>query len=381
MWRALLPPMSGVMWSYSRKIMKIKVLVVDDSALIRSLLKEIINSQSDMVCVGAAPDPFAARDMIKRLNPDVLTLDVEMPKMDGLVFLEKLMRLHPMPVVMISSLTERGSEITFRALELGAVDFVAKPRQDIDRGLIEYTEVITDIIRAASRAKLRKKPALIAKTLPESYHMDVVLAARSSPITTSEKIIVVGASTGGTEAIKDFLITLPPDCPGILIAQHMPETFTRSFANRLDSLCKISVKEAVHGERVLPGHAYIAPGHSHLLLARSGANYVVNLNQSRPVNRHRPSVDVLFRSAANCAGANATGVILTGMGKDGALGMLEMRQKGAYNFAQNEESCVVFGMPKEAISVAAVNETVPLHEMGSRVMAHLVSMGKLAFRV
>lgn len=361
--------------------MKIKVLVIDDSALIRSLLKEIINSQPDMVCVGAAPDPLVARDMIKQLNPDVLTLDVEMPKMDGLVFLEKLMRLRPMPVVMISSLTERGSEITFRALELGAVDFVAKPRLDIDHGLREYTEVITDTIRAASRAKLRKNIIAASKGLPKSYHMDAVLPALSNPIITTEKIIVVGASTGGTEAIKDFLITLPPDCPGILIAQHMPETFTRSFANRLDSLCKISVKEAVHGERVLPGHAYIAPGHSHLLLARSGANYVVNLNQSQPVNRHRPSVDVLFRSAANCAGANATGVILTGMGKDGALGMLEMRQKGAYNFAQNEESCVVFGMPKEAISVAAVDETVPLYEMGSRVMAHLVGMGKLAFRV
>lgn len=365
--------------------MKIKVLVVDDSALIRSLLKEIINSQPDMTCVGAAPDPLVAREMIKQLNPDVLTLDVEMPKMDGLAFLEKLMRLRPMPVVMISSLTERGSEITFRALELGAVDFVAKPKLDIDRGLREYTDTITDIIRAASRAKLRKKAVAVSRGHVEiyskSHHMDVVLPALSNPIVTTEKLIVVGASTGGTEAIKDFLITLPPDCPGVLIAQHMPETFTRSFANRLDSLCKISVKEADDGERVLPGHAYIAPGHSHLLLKRSGANYVIKLSQEPPVNRHRPSVDVLFRSAANHAGANAIGVILTGMGKDGALGMLEMRQKGAYNFAQNEDTCVVFGMPKEAIAVAAVNETVPLYDMGNKVMAHLATLGKRAFRV
>ena len=357
--------------------MKIKVLVVDDSALIRSILKEIINSQPDMTCVGAAPDPLVAREMIKQLNPDVLTLDVEMPKMDGLVFLEKLMRLRPMPVVMISSLTERGSEITFRALELGAVDFVAKPKLDVDHGLREYTDTITDTIRAASRAKLRK----MVSAVPNSNHVCSVLPVLSKPITTTEKLIIVGASTGGTEAIKDFLITLPPDCPGILIAQHMPETFTHSFANRLNSLCRISVKEAVNGERVLPGHAYIAPGHSHLLLKRSGANYVTKLSQEPPVNRHRPSVDVLFRSAAKYAGANAIGVILTGMGKDGALGMLEMRQKGAYNFAQNEESCVVFGMPKEAIAVAAVDETVSLHEMGSRVMMHLSNMGKRAIRV
>lgn len=357
--------------------MKIKVLVIDDSALIRSVLKEIINSQSDMACVGAAPDPLVARDMIKSLNPDVLTLDVEMPKMDGLDFLEKLMRLHPMPVVMVSSLTERGSEITFRALELGAIDFVTKPKLDISRGIQEYADIITDKIRAASKAKVRQKNTAI----PKNHNADVILPSLSNRIITTEKLIIVGASTGGTEAIKEFLIELPPDCPGILITQHMPEAFTNAFARRLDGLCKISVKEATDGERILPGHAYIAPGHSHLLLKRSGANYVTELNQGEPVNRHRPSVDVLFRSAANCAGANAIGVILTGMGKDGAAGMLEMKQKGAYNFAQNEESCVVFGMPKEAIAVGAVDEVVALSDMAKRVFTHLSTLGKRAFRV
>ena len=357
--------------------MKIKVLVIDDSALIRSVLKEIINSQSDMACVGAAPDPLVARDMIKSLNPDVLTLDVEMPKMEGLDFLEKLMRLHPMPVVMVSSLTERGSEITFRALELGAIDFVTKPKLDISRGIQEYADIITDKIRAASKAKVSKKNTAVQK----SQNADVILPSLSNRIITTEKLIIVGASTGGTEAIKEFLIELPPDCPGILITQHMPEAFTNAFARRLDGLCKISVKEATDGERILPGHAYIAPGHSHLLLKRSGANYVTELNQGEPVNRHRPSVDVLFRSAANCAGANAIGVILTGMGKDGAAGMLEMKQKGAYNFAQNEESCVVFGMPKEAIAVGAVDEVVALSDMAKRVFTHLSTLGKRAFRV
>ena len=357
--------------------MKIKVLVIDDSALIRSVLKEIINGQSDMACVGAAPDPLVARDMIKSLNPDVLTLDVEMPKMDGLDFLEKLMRLHPMPVIMVSSLTERGSEITFRALELGAIDFVTKPKLDISRGIQEYADIITDKIRAASKAKVRQNNTAIQK----SHNADVILPSLSNRIITTEKLIIVGASTGGTEAIKEFLIELPPDCPGILITQHMPEAFTNAFARRLDGLCKISVKEATDGERILPGHAYIAPGHSHLLLKRSGANYVTELNQGEPVNRHRPSVDVLFRSAANCAGANAIGVILTGMGKDGAAGMLEMKQKGAYNFAQNEESCVVFGMPKEAIAVGAVDEIVALSDMAKRVFTHLSTLGKRAFRV
>jgi two-component system chemotaxis response regulator CheB len=356
---------------------KIKVLVVDDSALIRSLMKEIINQQTDMKCVGTAPDPLVAREMIKSLNPDVLTLDVEMPRMDGLDFLEKLMRLRPMPVLMISSLTERGSDITFRALELGAVDFVNKPKLDIARGMEAYSHEITDKIRAAAQSRVRKRATDVSGKLSA----DAILPNVGGRLSSTEKLIIVGASTGGTEAIKELLVRLPADSPGILIAQHMPEKFTHSFAERLDSLCKITVKEAVHNERVLPGHAYIAPGHSHLLLNRSGANYTVELNQGPPVNRHRPSVDVLFRSAANCAGANAIGIILTGMGKDGAQGMLEMKQAGAHTFAQDEATCVVFGMPKEAIASGGVDEIVPLHHMAARVLEHLESLGKKAIRV
>lgn len=362
--------------------MKIKVLIVDDSALIRSVMKEIINSQPDMEVVGQAPDPLIARDLIKQTNPDVLTLDVEMPKMDGLDFLERLMRLRPMPVVMVSSLTERGSEITMRALELGAVDFVTKPKLAIQAGMIEYTALIADKIRAASKAKVRQRqlPAGGAGN-GTANASGASLPSLGNPLISSEKLIIVGASTGGTEAIKDFLIKMPSDCPGILITQHMPEGFTQSFARRLDSLCKISVKEAEHGERILPGHAYIAPGHSHLLLARSGANYMTHLDQGPPVNRHRPSVDVLFSSAARHAGKNAVGVILTGMGKDGALGMLEMKRAGAYNFAQDEASCVVFGMPREAIAAGGTDEVGGIGELCGMVMGHLAAHGNRALRV
>ena len=356
--------------------MKIKVLIVDDSALIRSVMTEIISSQPDMEVVGVAPDPLVARELIKQTNPDVLTLDVEMPKMDGLDFLEKLMRLRPMPVVMVSSLTERGSEITMRALELGAVDFVTKPKISIQSGMREYTELIADKIRAASKARIR------ARTLPQPGDVAAgQLPQLRNPLTSSEKLIIVGASTGGTEAIREFLMQMPSDCPGILITQHMPEGFTRSFAKRLDSLCKISVSEAAGGERVLPGHAYIAPGHSHLTLTRSGANYMTKIDQGEPVNRHRPSVDVLFRSAAQCAGKNAVGVILTGMGKDGALGMLEMKNAGAYNFAQDEASCVVFGMPREAIAVGAAHEVGALQALPGMVLGYLAAHGMRALRV
>jgi two-component system chemotaxis response regulator CheB len=353
---------------------KIKVAIVDDSALIRSVMSEIVNSQPDMEVVGVAPDPLVARDLIKRTNPDVLTLDVEMPKMDGLDFLEKLMRLRPMPVVMVSSLTERGSEITMRALELGAVDFVTKPKLSIQSGMREYADMIADKVRAAARARIRPRPVQAPGAAP-------VLPALRSPLTSSEKLIIIGASTGGTEAIREFLMQMPSDCPGILITQHMPEGFTSSFAKRLDSLCKITVLEAAGNERVLPGHAYIAPGHSHLTLVRSGANYMTRIDQGEPVNRHRPSVDVLFRSAAQAAGKNAVGVILTGMGKDGAAGMLDMKEAGAYNFAQDEASCVVFGMPREAIALGAAHEVAPLQALPGMVLGHLAEHGGRALRV
>lgn len=356
--------------------MKIRVLIVDDSALIRSVMSEIIGSQHDMEVVGVAPDPLVARELIKQTNPDVLTLDVEMPKMDGLDFLEKLMRLRPMPVLMVSSLTERGSEITLRALELGAIDFITKPKLSIQSGMREYAELIAEKIRAAAKARVKPRP--VAPAGPRS---EGALPPLKNPLTSSEKLIIIGASTGGTEAIKDFLVQMPSDCPGILITQHMPEGFTRSFAKRLDGLCKIAVREAEEGERILPGHAFIAPGHSHLLLARSGANYVTKLDQGPPVNRHRPSVDVLFNSAAVAAGKNAVGVILTGMGKDGALGMLEMKKAGAYNFAQDEASSVVFGMPREAIAVGATHEVGALNDLPGMVLGYLATQGSRALRV
>ena len=291
-------------------VQKIKVLCVDDSALIRSLMTEIINSQPDMTCARPRRSARRAR-AIKQHNPDVLTLDVEMPRMDGPDFLEKLMRLRPMPVVMVSPLTERGSEITLRALELGAVDFVTKPRVGIRDGMLDYAEKLADKIRAASRARVRQAPQPQAAARATDSHPAAPMI--NNPLVSTEKLIIIGASTGGTEAIREVLTPLPPDAPAVLIAQHMPPGFTKSFAQRLNGLCRIAVKEAEHGERVLPGHAYIAPGHAHLLLARSGANYIAQLSDEPPVNRHRPSVDVLFRSAATHAGKNALGVILTGM--------------------------------------------------------------------
>jgi len=357
---------------------KIKVLCVDDSALIRSVMTEIINSQPDMTVVGTAADPIVARELIKQTNPDVLTLDVEMPRMDGLEFLEKLMRLRPMPVVMVSSLTERGSEIALRALELGAIDFVTKPRLGVRDGLLNYTELIAGKIRAASCARLLPARGGAGTKAQGEVAQEALLR---SPLLSTEKLIIIGASTGGTEAIREVLQPLPPDCPAVLIAQHMPAGFTKSFAQRLDGLCRITVKEAEHGERVLPGYAYIAPGAYHLSLARSGANYVAHLDQEPPVNRHRPSIDVLFDSAARHAGKNAIGMILTGMGKDGAEGLLRMKKAGAHTLAQDEASCVVFGMPKEAIALGAADEVAPLGEMSRRVLAHLRTFGARTNRV
>ncbi|ABO53236.1 chemotaxis response regulator protein-glutamate methylesterase [Burkholderia vietnamiensis] len=360
-------------------VQKIKVLCVDDSALIRSLMTEIINSQPDMMVCATAPDPLVARELIKQHNPDVLTLDVEMPRMDGLDFLEKLMRLRPMPVVMVSSLTERGSEITLRALELGAVDFVTKPRVGIRDGMLDYAEKLADKIRAAARARVRQTPQPHAAA--RAANGQPAAPMFNNPLVSTEKLIIIGASTGGTEAIREVLTPLPPDAPAVLIAQHMPPGFTKSFAQRLNGLCRIAVKEAEHGERVLPGHAYIAPGHAHLLLARSGANYIAQLSDDPPVNRHRPSVDVLFRSAAQHAGKNAIGVILTGMGRDGAAGLLDMKRAGAHTFAQDEASCIVFGMPREAIALGGADEVAPLAEMSRRVMARLATMGDRVQRV
>ena len=357
---------------------KIKVLVVDDSALIRHMMTEIINRQSDMECIGAAADPLIAREMIRSRNPDVLTLDVEMPRMDGLEFLEKLMRLRPMPVVMVSTLTERGAEATLRALELGAVSFMAKPKLEVANGMREAAQEIAEQIRHAAQARVRRivMPAIPTPIDPQTRRPTVPLGRAST-----EKLILIGSSTGGTEALKEVLVDLPSDSPAVLIAQHMPPGFTSSFAARLDSLCRIRVKEAVDGERILPGHAYIAPGGRHLRLARTGANYIAAVDEGPPVNRHRPSVEALFRSGAQFAGPNVLGVMLTGMGADGALAMREMRDAGSFNIAQDEASCVVFGMPKEAIAAGGVDEVLPLKRIAGRLLEQLRLKGGVLNRV
>lgn len=359
---------------------KIRVVVVDDSALVRSLLTEIINKQPDMECVGAANDPLVAREMIRELNPDVITLDVEMPRMDGLDFLSRLMRLRPMPVVMVSTLTEKGADITMRALEMGAIDFVAKPRIGVATGLKDLSTEIVDKIRTASVAHVSRH----ASAPPEAVKKAAAGAISPPPVPTktvsysrlsTEKVICIGASTGGTEAIREVLVPLPADSPAIVITQHMPPGFTTSFAARLDSLCKISVKEASHGERILPGHAYIAPGGKQFRIDRSGSNYVAVVEDTEPVNRHKPSVEVLFHSAAKVLGPNAFGVMLTGMGGDGAQAMKEMRDAGSYNICQDEASCVVFGMPRMAIQAGAANEVLPLKQIAQTLMEKLAVGG------
>jgi len=355
---------------------KIRVLVVDDSALVRSLLTEIINRQADMECVGAANDPLIAREMIRSLDPDVITLDVEMPRMDGIDFLGRLMRLRPMPVVMISTMTAQGAEVTMRALELGAVDFVAKPRIGLANGLKDLAAEIVDKVRVASVAQFRRPPALAlgeqigAPPTPVARPANTLIGRLST-----EKMICIGASTGGTEAIKEILVRMPADAPAIVITQHMPPGFTTSFAARLNSLCQITVKEAVHGERILPGHAYIAPGGKHFRVGRSGANYVAVVEDGEPVNRHRPSVEVLFLSCAEMVGRNAYGIMLTGMGNDGARAMREMHDKGSYNYVQDEASCVVFGMPREAIAHGAADEVLPLDKIAPALLAKLGAGG------
>lgn len=349
---------------------KLKVLIIDDSALVRRLLGEILSEDPELEVVGAATDPISARDKIKALNPDVLTLDVEMPKMDGLTFLSNLMRLRPMPVVMVSSLAEANAAVTLEALELGAVDFVTKPKVDLAHTLRDFGDEIIRKVKHAARVRVKPRvvaPKVVATT--EKHTADIVLPARPSrQFRTTERLVAIGASTGGTEAIKEMLLRMPADGPIVVIAQHIPPVFSKAFADRLDRTVPMAVQEAVDGQQLLPGHAYVAPGGLHLLVTRDGARYVGRLSEAPPVNRHRPSVDVLFRSVAQEVGRNAVGVILTGMGDDGARGLKELRDSGAYTIAQDEASSVVWGMPGEAVRLGGADEVLPLEEIPRRVM-------------
>jgi two-component system, chemotaxis family, protein-glutamate methylesterase/glutaminase len=348
---------------------KIRVLVVDDSAVVRQTLQEILNSDSRIEVMATASDPYAAADKISRSVPDVITLDVEMPRMDGITFLQKIMSQHPIPVVICSSLAGKGAETTLKALECGAVEIIQKPRLGTKQFLRESKTLICDAVKAASLVKLKKNRPV--REIQPKLTADAVIArpvASKSMIRTTEKVVVVGASTGGTEALRVFLQALPSNSPGIAIVQHMPGNFTTSFAHRLDGLCAITVKEAENGDTVIPGRALIAPGNRHCLLKRSGARYYVEIKDGPLVSRHRPSVDVLFRSAARYAGANAIGVIMTGMGDDGACGMSEMKQAGAFTLAQDEETSVVFGMPNEAIKRGAVDKVLPLENLAAAVL-------------
>lgn len=344
-------------------LIMIKVLIVDDSAVVRSFLRDLLVSDPEIEVVGTAPDPFVARDKILKYNPDVITLDVEMPRMDGITFLKKLMRYYPIPVVILSSLTQSGMATTIEAMEEGAVDVIAKPQMDLIKGMEQISREVIEKVKTAARAKIRKRkeerkedsePVLMGKALKQS----------------TNKVIAIGASTGGTEAIKDILVRLPADAPGIVVVQHMPEKFTKAFAERLNSLCNMEVREARDGDGVIPGAVLIAPGNYHMQFRRSGARYYVKLNQDTPVFHQRPSVDVLFDSVAEYAGSNATGVILTGMGADGAAGLLKMRQAGARTIAQDEESCIVFGMPKEAIKLRAVDNVLPLEKIPGVILSN-----------
>ncbi|PKN17416.1 MAG: chemotaxis response regulator protein-glutamate methylesterase [Deltaproteobacteria bacterium HGW-Deltaproteobacteria-6] len=347
---------------------KIRVLVVDDSAVVRQTITEILNSDPDIEVIATAADPIIAAQRMQEQIPDVITLDVEMPRMDGITFLQKIMSQHPLPVVICSSLAEENSATTLRALEYGAVDIIRKPRLGTRQFLEESKIRICDAVRAAAQARLRRSSArpLVEPKLTADAMMPK--PKTNAMVETTEKVIVVGASTGGTEAIRVFLEKLPPDSPGIVIVQHMPENFTKSFAARLDSLCRVSVKEAADDDTVMTGRALIAPGNYHILLKRSGARYYVEVKAGPLVSRHRPSVDVLFRSAARYAGPNAVGVIMTGMGDDGAKGMLEMKEAGACTIAQDEATCVVYGMPLEAVKLGAVDKISPLEAIADKVL-------------
>ena len=341
---------------------KVRVLIVDDSASVRQVLSTILSEDPHIEIMGAAADPYAAARRLQNELPDVIVLDIEMPRMDGITFLRKIMEQHPIPVIICSSLTEDGSNLMFEAFEAGAVDIVPKPRIDTRQALLECSNRLRDAVKSAARARVRprlaRRPTIEAKLTADAI-MPPPVQSRSRPVT--ERIVCIGVSTGGTEALNDVLEVLPPDCPGILIVQHMPQGFTAAFARRLDSVCQINVKEAEDGEPVQPGCAYIAPGARHMLLQRTGLRYHIAIKDGPPVSRHRPSADVLFRSAAQYAGRNALGIIMTGMGDDGARGLLEMRRLGAATRAQDEESCVVFGMPKEAIALGAAEKVVALN--------------------
>jgi two-component system, chemotaxis family, protein-glutamate methylesterase/glutaminase len=343
---------------------KARVVIIDDSALMRELLARILTQDPEIEVVATAPDPVVGWERIKATMPDVVTLDVEMPKMDGLKFLEMLMAHSPRPVLMVSSLTEQHCETTFKALELGAVDFVTKPKIDVQTGTVALAAELCAKVKSAALTR----PQVRTRT-----QQAVAAPVKAPPISAAlikgtHKVIAVGASTGGTEALREMLGTLPPDAPGVVVVQHMPEKFTRSFAERLDKLCRVRVKEASDGDRVLPGHVLIAPGSFHMEVNRSGASYVARVFQGPTVSGHRPSVDVLFDSCARSLGANAVAVILTGMGADGARGMLAMKQAGAHTIAQDEASCVVFGMPREAIACGAVDEVMPLPRIGAAAL-------------
>jgi len=348
---------------------KIRTLIVDDSALVRQTLNDILSSDPRIEVMGMASDPFVAADKMAREVPDVITLDVEMPKMDGLTFLKKIMSQHPIPVVICSSLAGKGTETAMKALEYGAVDVIHKPALGTKQMLAESSTMICDAVVAASYTRAKRKILNTPLATPK-LSADEILARpkKDTVLKTTEKVVVVGASTGGTEALRIFLEALPADCPGIVIVQHMPEGFTAAFSKRLNTLCKVTVKEASHNDTVLPGHALIAPGNHHLLLKRSGARYYVEIKDGPLVSRHRPSVDVLFRSAARYAGKNAIGVIMTGMGDDGAKGMLEMKNAGAYTIAQDKESCIVFGMPAEAIKLGGVDKVMDLELIHREIM-------------
>lgn len=349
----------------------IRCLVVDDSATVRQAMKDVLESDARIEVMGVASDPYIAVERIKHEVPDVITLDVEMPRMDGLTFLDRLMAQHPIPVVICSTLTPKGSDVALAALEKGAVDIITKPKLGAKEFIEESRALICDAVYAAAHSTRKPRPAPQIKVRPK-LTADAILEKPSSlaMLQTTEKVIVVGASTGGTEALREFLEAMPLDAPGIVIVQHMPEVFTARFAERLDRSCRITVKEAQSNDSVIRGQALIAPGNKHILLKRSGARYYVELREGPLVSRHRPSVDVLFRSAARYGGRNVVGVIMTGMGDDGARGMLEMKQAGAFNIAQDAASCVVYGMPAEAVKLGGVDRSLPLQQICRTVMQH-----------